>query len=221
MYHPYLYPMPLKALGRPVQNALSQNTFRVRAGLLDQFRAQAEFRAPHELGGLLRVEHDSIGPIATEYKLFEQVVDPGNFELNGEAIAKWQMQLMINDREDQLAQWSGIIHSHPRMKPYMSHNDYNNLQATAGQREAWSLICTVGKPYTLPGRDYQQPMELCHYYNGKDDCADPNMAIISEGVATALSAERLAQMKQEVDDLTTVRFNSPLITAYHKDWFRK
>jgi proteasome lid subunit RPN8/RPN11 len=123
-----------------------------------RFNAYAKFAFPSEIGGMLRIVGDEKdGYRAIDLKIFPHTVAHGTyFELNGEAISTFLMDLVRQGRRDEVGEWRGLVHSHPGFAPHPSGTDRANLLMLASEQHAFSLICSA---YPDPERNYH----LVHY----------------------------------------------------------
>lgn len=136
----------LSLLGKPLlQPKLKQSAhFALSAEIAQRFNAYASAAYPYEIGGLLRVEQQEDGSyLTTDLHIFRQAVSPIYFELDGSAVAEFNLNLLRGGRKEEISQWRSLIHSHPKMTPFMSGPDRENLERLAGESFAFSVICSA------------------------------------------------------------------------------
>jgi proteasome lid subunit RPN8/RPN11 len=123
-----------------------------------RFNAYAKFAFPSEIGGMLRIVGDvKNGYRAIDLKVFPHTVANGSyFELDGEAISTFLMDLVRSGRREEVGEWRALVHSHPGFAPRPSGTDRTNLLMLASEQFAFSLICSA---YPEPERNYH----LVHY----------------------------------------------------------
>lgn len=129
----------------------------IDGAILARFYAYAAAALPAEIGGLLRVVRDGETFRVIDLHVFPQKVSSVTFDLDGVAVARFMAELYTQGRGAECAEWSSLIHSHPSMQPFLSGRDQENIERLAGERHAWSLICSV---WPDPERNYQ----LVHYH---------------------------------------------------------
>lgn len=142
-----------------------QESTRIRTGarleidgaILARFYAYAAAALPAEIGGLLRVVRDGNTFRVIDLHVFPQTVTSVTFDLDGIAVARFMAELYKEGRGAECAEWSSLIHSHPSMQPFLSGRDQENIERLAGDRHAWSLICSVWP-------DQERNYQLVHYH---------------------------------------------------------
>lgn len=116
------------------------------------FNAYAALAWPREIGGLLRLRQEGAVVRAIDVKIFPHVAaSAAYFELDGEAIARFNLDLVRQGRGAEIAEWKSLIHSHPNMAPFLSGTDRRNIFYLAGPTYAWSVICSAHED---PQRNY-------------------------------------------------------------------
>lgn len=118
-------------------------TFELDTKVAQRFNAYAAAALPKEVGGLLRIERVGNTFRATDLAVLEQQAHATYFELEPEALAAWQLQMVREGRGSELSEWRGLIHSHPQMPPFPSATDVENVKRLAGDQWAFSVICSV------------------------------------------------------------------------------
>lgn len=110
-----------------------------------KFNMYASAAYPLEIGGLLRVVEDGPGQYrAIDIRIFPHVTASGTyFELDGQEVAKFNMELVQSGRKDEITEWRSLIHSHPGFSPFLSGTDRDNVKRLAGNRFAFSVICSA------------------------------------------------------------------------------
>ena len=137
---------------RQRMSVMSPMRFSIEARVAQTFNAYAAALAPDEVGGMLRVRRVAPNEFrAVELKMFPQRVTAGSFELDGAAVAQFNLQLARDGHREQLPEWKALIHSHPGFGPLMSSTDVDNIKRLAGQSHAFSVI--VSTPYKTPDPD--------------------------------------------------------------------
>jgi len=117
-----------------------------------RFNAYATSAFPKEIGGLLRIVPDGDDLRIIDVKIFPHVsASGGYFELDGDAVAQYNMDLLKEGRKNEIPEWCSLIHSHPNMTPFMSGTDKENLVRLAGNKHAFSVICSAR---SNPQRNY-------------------------------------------------------------------
>src|SRR5687768_11868832 len=114
----------------------------LEARVAQRFNAYARAAHPYEIGGLLRIVADPGKGCwrAIDLLVPPQRVERGCFELDPPALARWQLELEQSGQGEQIPQWRGIVHSHPRLPAFLSPEDLATLVEFAGARFAFSLI---------------------------------------------------------------------------------
>lgn len=119
-------------------------TFHIEGDVLGRFYAYAEAAFPHEIGGMLQVIREGATTFrAIDLCVFPQRVTHTTFDLDELAVARFMGTLAVSGRGDEVAEWSSLIHSHPRMTPFLSGRDQDNIERLAQEGFAWSLICSI------------------------------------------------------------------------------
>jgi len=118
--------------------------FQIEPALAQRFNAYAAAAFPREIGGLLRIIEDEGVYRAVDMKIFPHLAaSAAYFELDGEEIARFLTELVLQKRKEEIGEWRGLVHSHPNMQPFMSGPDRENLLRLAGKKWAFSLICSA------------------------------------------------------------------------------
>lgn len=127
-------------------------SFAIDPQVAHRFNAFARAAFPREIGGMLRIVDDGAGGYrAVDLRVFTHVAASGSyFELDGVEVAKFLGSLLREGRKDEIAQWRGLVHSHPGFGPSPSTTDIENLRRLAGSA-AWSVICSA---WPEPARNY-------------------------------------------------------------------
>jgi proteasome lid subunit RPN8/RPN11 len=128
---------------------------RVHPAVAHRFNAYAHAAYPREIGGLLRIVGGDMGWTAIDLMIPPQQAGRTSFVLDGHALARWS----LDDRDHAVAEWRGLVHSHPSLSPDPSWLDLRTLVAFAGESFAFSLICNAQRRT----RDNEYS---CHYAQG-------------------------------------------------------
>lgn len=123
----------------------SKKKFIIDPQFAQRFNAYATACFPNEIGALVRIVERPKALIAIDFAVLPQEVSPTYFEFTTEGQGQFQMAMAQNGRGQELAEWYGMIHSHPNMTPFMSSTDVNNLWKLAGNKCGFSLICSAHK----------------------------------------------------------------------------
>jgi proteasome lid subunit RPN8/RPN11 len=121
--------------------------FAIDAEVSQKFNAYASAAFPREIGGLLRVVEEEPGYFrAIDIRIFPHLAATGAyFELDGVAVAQFNMELVRAGRANEVEEWRSLIHSHPGFAPFLSGTDRTNLKRLAGPGFAFSVICSARK----------------------------------------------------------------------------
>ena len=120
---------------------LSVQPLRIDAEVAHRFNAYAQAAYPYEIGGLLRIVHDSLGWRAIDLMVLPQRVSGCTFALEEQALALINLNLSKDGRDDEIPEWRGIVHSHPSTAPFLSGVDINTLRNFTLDGFAFSVIC--------------------------------------------------------------------------------
>jgi len=116
-----------------------------------RFNAYATACFPNEIGAVVRIVERQDAFVAVDFAVLPQSVSSAYFEFTTEGQAQFQMDLATSGRGPELAEWYGLIHSHPNMTPFMSSTDVDNLWKLAGNKCGFSLICAA---HSQPDNNY-------------------------------------------------------------------
>lgn len=171
--------------------------FTLSTEVAQRFNAYAAAAFPYEIGGLLRVVQRGDDWEAVDLHVFHQRVSPIYFELDSSAVAEFNMSLFRDGKKDEIPQWRALIHSHPQMTPHMSGPDRENIERLAGQKFAFSVICSA---HPLPRSNYY----AVHYAQGGPVALMVHdLPVAGEDLAgiSTLSDTHLRAIETEVNDL--------------------
>jgi proteasome lid subunit RPN8/RPN11 len=185
-----------------------------------KFNAYAAAAFPREIGGLLRVVGDGReGYRVIDIQIFDHKIATGAyFELDGEEISRFLLDLVRSGRKSEVGEWRALIHSHPGFAPWPSGTDRDNLMLVAGDRFAFSIICSA---YPQTERNYY----LCHYgQGGATPLIVTGIVPTNDGELSglgALSEAEIEEIREEVvrflpAELTMTRSGSRLY-PWHDD----
>jgi proteasome lid subunit RPN8/RPN11 len=194
------------------------NQFALDARVAQRFNAYAMVAYPNEIGGLLRIQTQADGSYrAIDLMVFEQEVTGAYFELDGVAVAKFNMQLVREGRKDEIAEWKSLIHSHPSMTPFMSGTDRENIERLAGNGFAFSVICSA---QPNPERNYYAvhyaqggpvPMIVHNLTVGVDSGADLSGVDLLDAIELKRISEEVRELCSEI--ALTATSQLPPVTA--------
>jgi proteasome lid subunit RPN8/RPN11 len=199
------------AVTKPTQAVLGQEIV-LEADVAQRFNAYAQAAWPREIGGLVRVVLDGDVWRAIDLKIFPHVsASRAYFELDGEAVAKFNMELVRSNRTAEIAEWRSLIHSHPNMAPFLSGTDRENVKRLAGPGIAFSLICSARN-------EAKNNYFACHYAQGGDfPFVTENIDISVEGGhenGTDMISKR--EYNQIASEVATYLDNEP-----PRSWFKR
>lgn len=177
---------------------------RIERAVYDRFLAYAEAAWPNEIGGMLRCEPTEDGGVhITDLIILPQQVSRVTFDLDEEALARFMLDLARTGRAAEIREWSSLIHSHPQMPPFLSGRDRANIIRLAGERHAWSLICSV-----WPDRE-RNWCALHYHQSGPVPLTIHEFPVEFVGTAWTPSPEDRAVIASEVAALTTTGRATP------------
>jgi proteasome lid subunit RPN8/RPN11 len=174
--------------------------FELSAEVSQRFNAYAQAAFPNEIGGMLRVVQQEDGSwLACDLKIFKQRVNGAYFELDPQAVALFNMDLYRTGRKDEISQWRALIHSHPAMTPFMSGPDRENIERLAGERFAFSVICSA---YDEPEKNYY----AVHYAQKSPQLMIHDMPVYGDELhgTDGLTQDEIDDIREEVQQLTSL-----------------
>ncbi len=199
-----LSPVSLGWSSQSRNEVLPGSKFVIEPQFAQRWNAYATAAFPDELGAVVRiVETDGVFR-AVDFQVLEQEVSPTYFEFTTTGQAQFQMDLATSGRGEELAEWYGLIHSHPNMTPFMSGTDVANLWKLAGNKIGFSLICAASRD---PKNNY---FSVNYAQGGPVPLMIKNIDHNKPGLGGTgdLDSEQLEAIEAEVKSLTRPRISS-------------